>query len=407
MRRTGLRGVSRVAYYASAAALPAAWDALVPKDHFLRSASLRLYEEAALPDVGFSYVLAWRGDEPVAAAYFQTLTIRAHHLNTAAIKGWQRAAWKGYTATTCPRLLVSGHLFRHDVRALYRRPDLEPFEAFKAFRAAVDETMRKTRASAVLIKDPPESMLTYFQQFAPEYLMLRSDISMEMGLQPAWQTFADYEKALKHKYAQRTRNVRKAAAGLVVRELSVEEVEARKEELYALYRGVTERQPVRLGFLSPELIPMLKRAQPDGLRVWGFFEDAEAEPDGRLTDTGQTDARRSGHGLTLRAFASAWVKESAFDMFYIGFDYEANARLQLYFNILFFAVEQAILLGKERLILGRTALEAKARLGCKPRYLQTALYIRNPVLRAWVARIQGRFSAGEGEWESRHPFKGG
>ncbi len=92
-------------------------------------------------------------------------------------------------------------------------------------------------------------------------------------------------------------------------------------------------------------------------------------------------------------------------MFYIGFDYAENARLQLYFNILFFAVEQAISLRAPQLILGRTALEAKARLGCKPRYLQTFLFIRNPVLRAWVARMQGRFSAGEGEWEDLHPFK--
>lgn len=375
-------GVSRVTHYASAAALPPEWDVLVPQDHFLQSASLQLYEEAELPSVAFSYVLAYREGEPVAAAYFQTLSIRAHHLNAAALKPWQRRAWRAFTAAACPRLLVSGHLFRHDVRALYRRADLEPFEAFKVFRDVVEEAARRTHASAVLLKDPPDSMLTYFQQFAPDYLLLRADVSMAMAVQPAWEIFADYEKALKHKYAQRARNVRKAAAGLTIRELSATEVVERKADLYALYRQVTERQPVRLGFLSPELLPMLKKAHADSLRVWGFFEDDR-----------------------LVAFASAWVRDVAFDMFYIGFDYERNAELQLYFNILFFAIEQAILLRKPELILGRTALEAKARLGCKPTYLQTYLYIRNPLLRAWVTRMQGRFSAGEGEWESRHPFK--
>lgn len=379
MRRRS--GETRVDFFTSTDALPPEWNALVPGGHFLQSTSLRLYEDAQLPDVSFSYVLAYRGGEAVAAAYFQTLSIRAHHLNIDALKGWQRRAWRAFTAASCPRLLVSGHLFRHDVRALYKHPDLETFEAFKIFRAAVEEAARKAGASAVLIKDPPESMLTYFQQFAPEYLLLRADVSMEMAVRPEWETFADYEKALKHKYAQRVRNVRKAVVGLTFRELDAAEVETRKGELYALYRQVTERQPVRLGYLSPELLPVLKRENA-ALRVWGIFEYEK-----------------------LVAFASGWARPDAFDMFYIGFDYTENARLQLYFNILFFAVERAIVLRAPRLILGRTALEAKARLGCKPRYLQTYLYIRNPVLRAWVARMQGRFSAGEGEWESRHPFK--
>jgi len=380
MRRSR-RGADRTEHFSSADSLPDVWDALVPREHFLQRASLQLYEGARLPDVGFHYVLAYRGGAPVAAAYFQTLSIRAKHLNAEALKPWQRQAWRAFTAVTCPRLLVSGHLFRHDVRALYRHPDLEIFEAFKIFRAVVDEAARRTGASAVLVKDPPDSMLTYFQQFAPEYLLMRADVSMEMALRPEWETFTDYEKSLKHKYAQRVRNVRKAAAGAAFRELDADEVAARKAELYALYRQVTERQPVRLGYLSPELLPMLKRAN-NTLRVWGIFEEEK-----------------------LVAFASGWVRSDAFDMFYIGFDYAENARLQLYFNILFFAVEQAISLRAPQLILGRTALEAKARLGCRPKYLQTFLYIRNPVLRAWVTRMQSRFSAGEGEWESRHPFK--
>lgn len=376
--------LAEVTLFSGTADLPPGWDALLPEDHFLKSGSLALYEQAALPDVHAIYALVWSGGRPVAAAYFQVLRIGGKHLNPEGLKPWQRPLWKVFTGSARPRLLVAGHLFRHDIRAFYANPSLEPFEAFNLYRAALDRATRQSCAAAVLLKDPPEAMLTYFQQFAPEYLMLRADVSMEMAVQPAWNTFADYEKALKHKYAQRTRNVRRSKAALVIREFSVAEVTERAAGLHTLYRQVTERQPVRLGFLSPELLPMLKQQHPDTLRVWGFFEEE-----------------------TLVAFSSAWVKEEAFDMFYIGFDYERNSALQLYFNILFFAVEQAISLRKEKLILGRTALEAKARLGCKPRYLQTFLYIRNPVLRAWVTRQQGRFSAGEGEWESRHPFKGG
>ena len=92
-------------------------------------------------------------------------------------------------------------------------------------------------------------------------------------------------------------------------------------------------------------------------------------------------------------------------MFYIGFDYSRNADLQSYFNILFFSVEQAITLKKQKLILGRTALDAKARIGCDARYLHTFLYIRNAFLRRLVFNKQQKVSVQEGNWEEKHPFK--
>ena len=68
-------------------------------------------------------------------------------------------------------------------------------------------------------------------------------------------------------------------------------------------------------------------------------------------------------------------------------------------------MEQTIAQGKNKLILGRTALEAKARLGCKPKYLSTYLHIPNKVLRTFVNSIQENVKEGEGAWENRHPLK--
>lgn len=104
-------------------------------------------------------------------------------------------------------------------------------------------------------------------------------------------------------------------------------------------------------------------------------------------------------------FFSAWTHDEVLDMFYIGFDYSKNEERQLYFNILFFTIEEAIRLQKKKLILGRTALEAKARLGCKPKYLSTYLYIRNPIIRWVINRLHQNINSMEGEWENRHPFK--
>lgn len=207
---------------------------------------------------------------------------------------------------------------------------------------------------------------------------------MQMPISDQWESVQDYEKSLKHKYAQRFRKLRQAWASLTIKPLDANDVARESEAIFSLYSQVTEHQQVRMGLLSKEFIPVLKNSHPEKLAIWGIYE-----------------------GDKMIAFTSAWVQEDSYDMFYIGFDYERNNEFQLYFNILFFAIEQAILLKKSELILGRTALEAKARLGCRPVYLNTFLHIRNPMLWRIVAMLQSKLGESGTEWEQRHPFKPG
>lgn len=369
-------------WHASASALPADWDTGLPEEHFLRRESLIIHESISLPDVSVRYALMRDRDAILARAAFQVLRVRPAHVKEASLPAWQYRAWKLFTTTARPKLLVGGQLFRHDVASLHWDASLSAYEAFAWYRSAVDTAGRRTKAVAVLLKDLPEALTPHILHSTPEYLLLRNDISMQLAIPPEWTGMKDYESSLKHKYAQRFRKLRQSWAGLRVAELNANEVTAASGHLFRLYRQVTERQPVRMGLLSEDFIPKLKQAYPDRLKVWGVWE-----------------------GDTMVAFASGWVLDSSFDMFYIGFDYARNTALNLYFNILFFAIEQAIHLHKPLLILGRTALEAKARVGCRPQYLNTFLYIRNPMLRGIIARLQARLGEGGSEWEQRHPFK--
>lgn len=213
-------------------------------------------------------------------------------------------------------------------------------------------------------------------------MTLRNDVSMELNIDASWNTINDYEKSLKHKYAQRFRKIRSDWGKLDVRELSVEEVNSQKDKIFELYKQVCEKQPARIGKLNAEYIPALKRNYPEQLRLWGIYKPGE-----------------------LIGFYSAWVKENVFDMFYIGFDYDYNQEYQLYFNILYSTVEEAIRQRKKQLVLGRTALDAKARLGCKPHYLFTFLYIKSRFLRMAIQQLQANAQTQEGAWEQRHPLK--
>ncbi len=369
-------------WYDATASLPESWDQALPSDHFLRRSSLDAHEAAALPHIRTLYGAIWYQDMIVVQVAFQLLTMQPEHISPTSLKSWHRAAWRTFSKTTKPKLLVAGQLFRHDISTLYWSATFAPFEAFNAYRDLIREALKDSCAHAVLVKDAPDAFIPYFQHYAPEYLLLRNDSSMQMAIPEEWETFNDYEKSLKHKYAQRLRKVRQAAATLEVRELNNEEVKSDAAYIHKLYLQVTDHQPVRLGVLSEAFLPSLKHFYGDKLRIWGFYEDGK-----------------------MVAFASAWVQSQSFDMFYIGFDYDRNNELQLYFNILFFAIEKAIALHKPLLILGRTALEAKARVGCRPEYLHTFLYVKNPLVRTIVATLQQRFTETTGEWENRHPFK--
>ena len=306
------KGNCEIVCFNAAKDLPAEWDALIPKNHFLQRTHLAVTESTQLPDVSYEYVLLSRNGKPFAAAYFQVLKIKSQHLNTGSLKPWQNISWKMFTAIAHPKLLVAGHLFRHDVASFYCDPSLSDFEAYQLYKQAIDVVLKNTCAHAVLVKDTPPQLVTYFQNYAPQYLLLRNDIAMTMDISPEWQTIHDYEKALKHKYAQRLRKIRQAWKDVEVRELSVAEVAASKERIYSLYLQVCEKQQARIGYLSLDFLPRLKQAYADTLKIWGIYENGE-----------------------MIGFFSAWVKEEAFDMFYIGFDYNRNADLQLYFNILF------------------------------------------------------------------------
>jgi len=358
------------------------WDALLPDGHFLKRNNLQTTEQSQLPYLSYVYVLVSKDDAPVAAIYFQLLRLQRHHLNETSLNMIARIGWRLFTNIVKPRLLVAGHLFRHDAETYYYDKSLSPFEAYRLYNDVINEQLKTNCAYAVLVKDLPDSLVTYFQHYAPQYMLLRNDIMMELELQKEWQVLADYEKTLKHKYAQRFRKVRNAIAGLQIEEMDIATIEAEKQNIYNLYKQVVDKQTARIGMISEDFIPALKKHTPDTLKVWGIRENGQ-----------------------LIAFFSAWVKDDAFDMFYIGFDYERNCDLMLYFNILFCSIEQAIALRKQKVIFGRTALDAKARLGCKPVYKSTFVLIRNRYIRMATIRLQNNSQSQEGEWEQRHPLK--
>jgi hypothetical protein len=368
--------------FQSAQNLPSYWNKELPENHFLQSEQLAITEAAKLPNLSFYYVVVFKNKQIQSKHYFQLLRLNKQHLINKEDGAIKKLLCNILLWTTKPSLLVSGHLFRHDICTFIKSDTISDFEAFQAYQLALQEIQKISGACAALIKDAPFYLSPYFQNYSKGCLQLKNDVSMEMILNKNWNSIQDYEKALKHKYAQRYRKIKKQEQLLIKKTLSVEDLEKYQDQLYNLYQQVSNKQAIRLGILSPEFIKLQHASKTEQLLVRGWF----------LNDT-------------LVAFSSAFNFEHTWDMFYIGFDYPKNTDYQLYFNILYDGLEQALLHKKEKIIFGRTALEAKARLGSKPNYLHTFVYIANPVLKWILKKPLENIHSKEGDWEQRHPLK--
>lgn len=382
MRNYNLQDNFTITVYTTAKELPDAWNEGLPNNHFLQSEQLSITESANFPYLSFYYVLVKKNNAIITKHYFQLLQLQKKHLINKKDAILKKIALTSFLKLTKPNLLVSGHLFRHDVCTFIKNEELSDFEAFRAYQLALQQIQKISKACAVLIKDAPLYLTPYFQNYSSGCLHLKNDVSMEMAIHKDWKNLLDYEKALKHKYAQRFRKIKKQEAPLSKRILKSEDILMYKEQLFSLYEQVSYNQPIRLGMLSPDFINIQHASKQEDLVVYGWF----------LEDR-------------LIAFSSAFNFKDTWDMFYIGFDYLLNARYQLYFNILYTGVEHAIRNRKTKVIFGRTALEAKARLGCKPNYLHTFVYIDQPILKWLLKKPLASINSKEGDWEQRHPLK--
>jgi hypothetical protein len=374
---------SNISIYNTYKKVPHVWNELASNKEELLLDVLGIYEQSEIPFVNYRYAILYENNVAVAIAYFQLLSFNSSFIRNTNDATYSSKAISILLDTFKPKLLVSGHLFRHDQQAFTTLEETPDLVAFRRYEALIHQVRKESCALAILMKDTPDRFITHVAHFAPQFKLLRKDISMEMPIASHWKSLEDYEKALKHKYAQKMRKVRNQFSTIEKKSMTVADCFTYKNEIFSLYQEVSKNQRINLGSLSATYIPLLKQQYPDTFEVIGFW-----------------------HNGVLVAFMSAWIKDDQLDMFYIGFKYELNAKFSLYFNILYESIALAILHNKHHLILGRTALEAKARLGCNPRYLSTYLYINSAYLRFFISnKLDAQLNSEGSEWELRHPFK--
>ncbi|HOZ52482.1 MAG TPA: GNAT family N-acetyltransferase [Chitinophagaceae bacterium] len=339
-------------------------------------------ENAKVDHIKNYYIVTLENDEPICVSYFQLLSVKPFHFNLADRK-FQQMSLSLALRIVKPTLLVAGNLFRHDVIFLqFINPSIEADKKASAYMATTNYMITHTNASGIFYKDVQEEIAQFIQK-DKSYTQMQDDVSMELSIPSTWNSFQDYEHALKHKYLQRCKKIRKSFEGIVIREFNEADILQYSKQMEALYLQVTKKQLVSMGILNHTFFEELKKSLPTDYKVCGYF-----------------------HGEQLIAFSSAILHDGEYDMNYIGFDYAFNHSHNLYFNILFHCLENAMATGCHKLILGRTAPEAKAIMGCEPDYRFSFYKLRNIVVNWFYQMVSAYFKEQQGDsWKGRHPFK--
>jgi hypothetical protein len=209
---------------------------------------------------------------------------------------------------------------------------------------------------------------------------------MEMSINTDWWTIDDYVEDLDKKYRKRFQKIKESGAELEKRELSTHELLTLQKEMLGLYNQVYSTQDFNLTDIKKDYFINLKDLLGEKLKIYGFFKNEK-----------------------LFAFTTHIYNENRqMEIHYIGLNYASNKKYNLYFNILQFGLEKAIMDRQKSLELGRTAHIAKASLGAKPTPNYNYVYFKKHIY-SWSFQLflKKMYRNIESEWQTRSPFAAG
>jgi hypothetical protein len=360
--------------------LPDVWHKSIPLQHPLHSNELRIIEDEELKNIQPLYVIIYKNEQALLLLYAQVLKFSPAYIHHPNFNTPLRALAKVTLNCTSLKLLVVGHLFRHDHAFAYFLDGVKDQQ--NLFAQSINLLTKKVRHTAILLKDLPDNLALPFA-YNTKYKRFENDVSMQLQIKPEWASMQDYETALKKKYAKRYRSTVAQFSQVVEKEFNHSDIIKYSNDIYELYLQVAKNQTITFGLLNKNYFAAFKQALGNSLKVYGYFLDDK-----------------------LVAFSTAILKNNTYDMNYIGFDYKTNESHSIYFNLLFRFISHALQYKCTLLSMGRTALEAKAIIGCKPKVINGFYSIKNPLFNFLTTKFSSGNAINQGDmWLKRHPFK--
>ena len=371
------------------------WNKIVKSgSEFLELDYLRVLENNNPPNMRFHYSIIYKETTPVAIAYFQVIDFNA--------EGWGSKVDKEDETEKCLhavlkqylkrgvnrlniRLLLCGNAFISGEHGFTCSSGIDKKEAFDAladiiYRIARAEKLRG-KIAAVLVKDFYQSSVENAIELKEfKYHDFEVEPNMIIHISEDWKTFDDYLAAISKKYRTRAKSIIKKGTTLVTKDFSAGDISANAEQVMKLYNNVHLKAHFRLATLSANYFSEMKKEMKDRFVFTAYYLDDK-----------------------MVGFRSSFILHEEVEAHFIGLDYSINKEYELYQNILYDYLREAISHHAKELQLGRTASEIKSNVGAKAHELTCYIRHRNPISNRIIKPFIDYLKPSE--WIPRNPFK--
>ena len=363
------------------------WNAIVPESKGLMGIPyLKAIENSSTEDERFKYVLMYDGKKAVAAAVFTIVVVSGKDYGSREVTESKLGKIKGtFKEKTKLKMLICGLTHISGDHGFHYSLEISAQEAYHALADVTYQIRNSEKLRGAvhlqLIKDFYEDQSIPSEQLKVfNYRKFKLDPNMFLPILPEWETFADYQNALKSKYRTRMRDMYKRGSALEQRSLSTEEIEAHFDKIQELYFNVANKAKMKINHYDTSYFVELKRQMGDNFVFTGYF----------LNDT-------------MVGFRTNLFWGDHCEAHSVGVDYEFNTEYAVYQQLLADTVKLAIERKKGNVIFGRTAMEMKSNLGAVPVdmycYMRHSEVVTNKLIKPVFYYIK------TSEWTQRNPFK--
>ncbi len=373
--------------YNSVAALPALWDTVAQSNVFLQTSYLYVLERSAPVNMECFYIGIFEKSELIGVSLAQYLDLNKLESFGERDKSLKIAIrnfiFKNFASHTL--FLGNNMITGQNGYAFTKEIDFECISDI-LIQSAEEITLyfKKKGINIHLV-----SFKDFYENCSVELKKFRFSNIYEFNTQPNmifyldqnWKSEEDYVGALSKKYRDQYKRARKKNDGIIVKNLSFEEVIKHETTIYELYHYVAKNAPFNTFFLAKNHFSTLKRQCGNRFQIFGYF----------LNDK-------------LVGFHTLLLNDETLETYFLGYDETIQKENMLYLNMLYNMTKYGIENGFKKIIFGRTALEIKSSVGATPVQMSGFIYHNNKVINKFIGKIFKQLEP-ELHWQQRHPFK--
>ncbi|NNE28647.1 MAG: GNAT family N-acetyltransferase [Saprospiraceae bacterium] len=384
-----------VAYVENIEDFSSLWSQVAPSNNiFFDTGYLKVLESQPPEGVSFGYLLFLKESKLVGCANLQIQYFKAKsniRYEDAPKQGFFRTLGKFFRNLVASavefHILVCGNMCITGEHGFYFRPgEFKPKMELKVLDEGLNFAQEQLRRKGISVAG--NLIKEFYDQNHPYSNILCKLGYHEFQVQPnmvlanvdRWETFDDYLANITSKYRTRYKRARKKAKSLSKKEFSLEDLHENIDTLYSLYRNIADNSGFNLVNLNKDYLLEFKTKMPAEFRVFAYYQEDQ-----------------------IVGFYSTIKNHDELEAHFIGFEPLVNRETQIYLNMLYDMLADAIEVNAKQVVYARTAMEIKSSVGAEGIemhcYLKHANHFTNHLLPSILDLLKPTK-----DWKPRNPF---